>query len=374
MGETVAIIGGQFGSEGKGVVAAALAHQFEYAVRVGGPNAGHSFRIQHGNGMWGTYKMRGVPCAWVNRDCELIIGAGAVVDPALLRQELSMLPPETVVYVDRNAAVVVHEDGLEEEAAGLGEILGSTLEGVGVARARKMRRVYPLAARAVIASDYADWPSQVELISRSGQMLSMAWNSGGAIMLEGTQGSGLSLDHGEQYPFVTSADTNAAGLLAQVGMPPAALGGDHGHVFLVARTLPIRVGGNSGPMHEELTWDDLAEHAGVGTPERTTVTNKIRRIGRWDIDLFSRAVDINAPCGVFLMFADYLVPSMAGTIDAAALLDAAEPGPLGDLKALTTQIEVGQRVPVVAYGTGGPGWALAFRGRCAHGSDWDPRS
>lgn len=373
MGDTVAIIGAQFGSEGKGVVAAALAPRFEYAVRVGGPNAGHSFRVPLEGGGYGTYKMRGIPCAWINRDCELIIGAGAVVDPDLLRQELTMLPEGTVVYVDRMAAVVSHQDGIEEREAGIGEILGSTLEGVGVARARKMRRVYP-SDIVTLAGDYSNWPSAVQLISRSGQMLSMAWRSGASIMLEGTQGSGLSLDHGERYPFVTSADTNASGLLAQVGMPPAALGEDTGHVFLVARTLPIRVGGNSGPMHEELDWYDLQKHAGVMDPERTTVTNKIRRIGRWDSDLFGRSVDINYPCGVFLMFADYLVPEIAGTTDAAEVLARAEPTELGDIKALTTQIEQIHRVPVVAYGTGGPGWSLAFRGRCAHGHAWDPAS
>lgn len=124
-----AIIGAQFGSEGKGVVAAALAGRFDAAVRVGGPNAGHSFRVMDDTGDLRTYKMRGVPCAWVNPGCDLYIGAGAVVDPHLLSRELNDLPAHVRVYVDANAAVVTEEDVEAETHRGLRDAVGSTLEG-----------------------------------------------------------------------------------------------------------------------------------------------------------------------------------------------------------------------------------------------------
>lgn len=354
-----AIIGAQFGSEGKGVVAAALAGRFDAAVRVGGPNAGHSFRVMDDTGDLRTYKMRGVPCAWVNPGCDLYIGAGAVVDPHLLSRELNDLPAHVRVYVDANAAVVTEEDVEAETHRGLRDAVGSTLEGVGAARARKMgRQSYTL------AGTWHEWHPHVEVVSGVSRRVSEYIRAGAEVMLEGTQGSGLSLDHGWKYPYVTSADTNVSGLLSQAGLPPTAIG----HTFLVARTLPIRVAGNSGPAgSEELTWDQIP----VEQPERTTVTNKVRRIFRWSDPVFSAAVQLNDPCGVFLMFADYLVPEMAGTTDADALIDASRPTDLGDLRELTATIEGLHRVPVVAYGTGGPGWALAVRGRCAHGESWD---
>lgn len=369
---TIAVVGAQFGSEGKGVVAADMATYVDAAVRVGGPNAGHSFRTPTitTDGMdvaWRTYKMRGIPCAWVNEDAALYIGAGAVVDPALLHEELEDIP-SALITIDANAAIVTPEDQEAERDADLWGKIGSTLEGVGQARINKIRRDTERYPR---AGDYPDWHSRVT-IARTPTVaheLYMIWESGGSIMLEGTQGAGLSLDHTPVPPFSTSANATVSALLDQVGLPPAVM--EEGHVFLVARTLPIRVAGNSGPMHEELTWADLAEHAGVAEPEKTTVTQRIRRIGRWDDSLFGLAKRLNGPCGVFLTFADYLVPDMAGTRDAAALLDAARPGYLGDLKALTAKIEGIHRVPVVGYGTGGEAWSLAMRGRCAHGVAWD---
>lgn len=366
---TVGIIGAQWGSEGKGVVAAALAPVFDAAVRVGGPNAGHSFRVRHESGEFETHVMRGVPCAWINPEAVLVIGAGAAVDPHLLIEELAELPPSVSVLVDPTAAVVLHADAEAEKGSGLWEAIGSTNEGVGQARIRKIRRRpdYELVTVRQWVDAGHPWPGNAH-VTPTQRMLQSANKRGDRIMLEGTQGSGLSLHHGTEYPKATSEDTNISGMLAQVGLPPTA----SEHVFLVARTLPIRVAGNSGPMGEELDWADIAQHVPGLAPEKTTVTKRVRRISRWYNPVFDAAVGLNDPCGVFLMFADYLVPEMAGTTDADALLDAAKPSPLGDLRALTAIIEEAHRVPIVAYGTGGPGWSLAFRGRCAHGVDWTP--
>ncbi len=368
-GGATAIVGGQYGSEGKGVVAAALADQFGAAVRVGGPNAGHSFRVpcDDGTGDYRTYKMRGVPCAWVNPDAYLAIGPGAVVDPELLEHELAELPDDVKVFVDSRAAVVLPTDGLMERSLGMVEAIGSTTEGVGIARSRKIGRRGDLPR--IVGEYKGPWPDKAYMVDNVSEDLYDLYRSGVPIMLEGTQGMGLSIDHGTEYPYLTSANVSAAALADQAGLPPSAVA----HTFLVCRTLPIRVAGNSGPMHEELSWADLSEHAGVVTPERTTVTNKIRRIGRWDSALFERSVRLNEPCGVFLMFADYLVPELAGTRDADELLDRSRPGPLGDLAALTASIEDLYHTPVVAYGTGGDAWSLAFRGNCAHGNSWAPQ-
>lgn len=355
-----AIIGAQWGSEGKGVVAAHLAQSpgFDVAVRVGGPNAGHSFYLGSER-----YVMRGVPCAWINPETDLVIGAGAVVDPGVLAAELAALPPDVSVVVDGAAAVINPEDHEVEDHLRMWESIGSTQEGVGVARARKIARQGD--GRAYVRDWQGGWHPAVRIVEDTADFLSGVLRSGGSVMLEGTQGSGLSLHFGTQQPYTTSADTNASQLAADAGIAPSHVQ----HVFLVARTLPIRVAGNSGPMGEELDWGEIP----VERPEQTTVTRRVRRIARWYQPVFDRALRLNDPCGVFLMFADYLVPEMAGTTDADELLDASRPGALGDLRALTALIEDVAHVPVMAYGTGGARWSLAWRGsgRCAHGLRWD---
>ena len=313
--------------------------------------------------------MRGVPCAWVNDTCDLVIGAGAVVDPVLLGRELDALPDHVVVTVDENAAVVTHDDGELEKSRGMFEAIGSTNEGVGVARARKMSRRREVGV--VLAKHWAKWHPRIRVVPDTQGILAQYLRSGADVMLEGTQGSGLSLHHGTEWPFTTSADTNVSGLAADAGIAPAHIE----HTFLVARTLPIRVAGNSGPMGGELGWDDLIKWGGVEVPEQTTVTKRVRRISRWDDPVFRRAVDVNQPCGVFLMFADYLVPAAAGTRDEDELWAAAEEqedSPLGFFPGLVMHIEEDFRVPIVAFGTGGDRWSLAFRaeGRCAHGVSW----
>ena len=106
--------------------------------------------------------------------------------------------------------------------------------------------------------------------------------AGGLVMLEGTQGSGLSLIHGTQYPYATSTDTNASGLASEAGIAPS----DVGHVQLVARTFPIRVAGTSGPMGKELDWsyftdNGLAAKAGADRPSPRRFGASRSGTGRW---------------------------------------------------------------------------------------------
>jgi adenylosuccinate synthase len=99
-------------------------------------------------------------------------------------------------------------------------------------------------------------------------------------------------------------------MLADCGLPPSAMT----DCILVARTYPIRVAGNSGPLEEELTWAEISKRTGKKVEERTTVTNKIRRIGRWDSKLFIKAVRLNGPTEVAITFMDYLYPRDTGKV------------------------------------------------------------
>ena len=341
-----AIVGAQWGSEGKGVVAAAIAPWFRAAVRTGGPNAGHTF-VHAGQ----KHVARGIPCAWINPNTDLILGAGAILDHSLLHREADEISirDDRLIYVDEQAAVV--PPGAHEAEADLAKAIGSTAEGVGITRIRKIQRD---ANEPTLAKHY-DWQKPFRLAATA-RLIAEHLAMGHEVMLEGTQGSALSLHHGE-WPYVTSNDTNAAQMLADAGIAPAHLE----HVILVARSYPIRVGGSSGPMGHEIDWSEIP---GSPKPELTTVTKKQRRIAEWSDEVFARSVMLNVPCGIVLTFADYLDPDLAGETDPDLVMNS-EP-----VRRLVGGIEYDHRVPVIAAGTGGDRFALSELGPCAHGRHW----
>src|SRR5262249_15384280 len=113
------------------------------------------------------------------------------------------------------------------------------------------------------------------------------------VVIEGTQGFGLSLLQGGYWPKATSRDTTAAGFLTEAGLSPL----DVDDVTMVIRCHPIRVAGESGPLTDETTWRQIAAEGGlpVAHQEFTTVTKKVRRVGRFDPHLVRRAIQVNKP-------------------------------------------------------------------------------
>lgn len=287
-------VGLQYGSEGKGKVCAALAQRYAGSVRTGAPNAGHTV-IHEGK----AYKMRSVPCGWVEPTQRLFIGAGGLINPEVLAKELAALPDDVVdrLRIDFNAGVINEMDIKAEEHARFNDFNGSTSEGVGMAQARKVLR-----KEGTIAGHDKHLQRFIGDVSRE---VNNMLNKGLDVQLEGTQGFGLSLNHG-QYPYVTSRDIIASSLLADAGISPRLCG----KIIGVMRTYPIRVAGNSGPMGaQETDWVTVAQRCGApdgAIQERTTVTNRIRRVSELDWDLLRRAVLINRPTGVIITFADYL--------------------------------------------------------------------
>lgn len=304
------IIGMQFGSEGKGKIAALLAKKYAGAVRVGAPNAGHSI-IHNGT----LYKMRSIPCTWINPFCKLYIGAGGLINLDVLSAELTMLAGQGIeerLGIDINAGIVTHEDIEAEEKAKMYEGIGSTCEGIGEAMARKiLRRNSPHTAKDIKAL-------QPFLTDVSAELNALV-DRNQRVLVEGTQGFGLSLNHG-YYPYVTSRDVLASTLLGESGLAPSIVGG----VIGVMRTYPIRVHGNSGPMGaEELTWEQVGIESGYGSSlvERTTVTGRIRRVSRINWDLLRASVRINRPTEIALTFADYINCEDRGKSDWEALTE-----------------------------------------------------
>lgn len=312
-GKFTIVVGGQYGSEGKGAVVAHVAHEYGMHVRVGSPNAGHTI---YWNGE--KHVMQSIPCGWINPDAKIVIGRGALINMRLLMQEIEHIKMYYPNFLDRlvidGNAGILDERFHEEEGGTHGEMhkrIGSTGEGVGPARIARLKRdpkEFKLFKE--IASDYGLWGC---VCMNTPDLIAGANDNGVNVLIEGTQGSALSLLH-SHWPYCTSVDTNAAGIIAEVGVAPSRVT----DVLMVCRTYPIRVAGNSGPMQGEITWDELnrriIENGGTEiTPEKTTVTKKIRRIAEWDDGLFKQSCILNAPTEIALMFCDYIDPKLYRT-------------------------------------------------------------
>lgn len=296
------IVGGQYGSEGKGNICAHIAAPYGMLIRVGGPNAGHMAahpRQKYVQFPSGTGS---------NARAKIVIGAGATVWVPQVLKEIEELRAhgltEERIFIDEQA-MIIEESDRELEAASLG-VIASTKQGVGAATARKVigRDDQPhLGARVRLAKHH---PDLRKYLKPTGALIEDALAAGERIMLEGTQGTSLSIHHG-RYPHVTSRETTASGCLADVGIAPNRVR----RIVMVTRTYPIRVGGPSGYMANEIDLQTVADRSGMplsrleGT-EVGTISGRQRRIGEFDWEQLRRSAILNGTTDVALTFADYL--------------------------------------------------------------------
>lgn len=294
------LVGGQYGSEGKGQVSAYLAREYDFLVRVGGPNAGHKVYEQPE-----PYTFHLLPSGTRTSAAGLILGPGAVLSLPKLSKEIQdcQVSPDRL-SIDPQALIIEDADR-ELERDKLAREIGSTAQGVGVATARKVLRV-AADPPVRLARDVRELNP---FVRESRALLDRAFSRGQRVFLEGTQGTGLSLHHGN-YPYVTSRDTTAGGCLAEAGIAPSRVR----RTIVVCRTYPIRVlnpGGESGPIGQEITWDEIAHRSGIepeelARSERTSTTNRSRRVAEFDWALLRRAAALNGPSDIALTFVDYL--------------------------------------------------------------------
>ena len=292
------IVGGQYGSEGKGQIAAFLAKEYDLLVRVGGPNAGHTV-YEHPT----PYIHHHLPSGTRKCDAALLLGPGMVIDVEKLLVEISDCKVEfDRLSIDPQAMTISNED-IEAENE-LKTIIASTGQGVGHATARKIGRRVDQGVKLA-----RDVPELKPYLRPAIGVLTQTLAKNGRILLEGTQGTGLSLHHGS-YPFVTSRDTTVSGCLSEAGIPPSLVR----RVVMVCRTYPIRVEGPSGQMSQEISWDEISRRSKIPTQElvdreRTSTTNRQRRVGEFDWDLLRKAAFINGATDIALTFVDYLSPN-----------------------------------------------------------------
>lgn len=290
------LVGGQYGSEGKGNIAFYLAPEYDVLVRVGGPNAGHKVPTDP------VMTHRSLPSGTLaNSAAVLVIGPGAVLNVQTLLDELARCgDPAGRLFIDPQAMLITPEDIAAERD--LDTAIGSTKQGVGAASARR------ITGRGGVV-ELAKHHRELEpYLRETHEILDGAYARGQRILLEGTQGTSLSLYHGS-YPHVTSRDTTTAGCLAEAGINPRRVR----RVVVVARTHPIRVGGESGPMSQELEWDAVLDRSAldaekVKAAEVGSVTKRPRRVGEFDWTQLRRAAELNGATDIALTFADYHRP------------------------------------------------------------------
>lgn len=286
------VVGGQFGSEGKGKVTRFLANKLnaKAIVRVGGCNSGHTV-YKDGN----KYALKVLPAASVDgKKC--ILAAGSYINCDILFEEIEKVGlSKEMLKIDENAVIMCDEYKTKEKADGLDRI-SSTLSGTGAAVAsRVMRNNIKLAK---------DIPELQKYICDTKKYMRNILNDNQHIIIEGTQGYGLSNIHSKFYPCATARDTTAAEFLSETGLSPF----DVAHVVMVIRAFPIRVAGNSGPLENETTWEQITKESGskVLIQELTTVTQRIRRVAYFDPNIVKEAIIANKPDMIFLNHVDYI--------------------------------------------------------------------
>jgi adenylosuccinate synthase len=298
------LVGGQYGSEGKGNIANYLAPEYDVLVRVGGPNAGHKvFRVGAQ-----PYTFRQLPSgALGNRDAMLIVGAGAVISlPTLLKEIGELAIPFDKLMIDPQAMMIDQSD-VDWEVQHLKAAIGSTAQGIGAATARKILYRKP-DSEVRLAKDV---PELKHYVGDTIEFFASCFSSGKKIMLEGTQGTTLSLHHGH-YPHVTSRVTTAAACLAEAGLASRNVR----KILMVCRTYPIRVGdsitGNtSGYMSQKIDFGVIADRSGISYSELKdtevgSVSGRPRNVAEFDWSQLRRSLILNGPTDIALTFADYL--------------------------------------------------------------------
>lgn len=301
------VVGGQYGSEGKGKVALEFARRdpnITIAVRPGGSNSGHTGYSRDGE----RIVLRQLPAAAIDGGVKVVLPAGCYIDVQLLLKEISQLSlADKQLVIDPRAHIIRPEHVEWERQSRLAQSIGSTMSGTGAAVISRLARFSAQFPQAVPAAEVEELRPY---IADTTPILREALRDGQRVIIEGTQGFGLSPVHGDAWPKATSRDTLAAAFVAEAGLSPR----DVDQIVLVVRAHPIRVAGDSGPLPGETSWQGIAQAAGTLTDlsEYTSVTRRLRRVGHFDPSVVKRAIAANRPTDIVLNHLDYIDAGVRG--------------------------------------------------------------
>src|SRR5712671_3506796 len=328
----LAILGAQWGDEGKGKIVDLITPKFSLVARYqGGHNAGHTVYV---NGV--KFVLRLIPSGILHPGVTCVIGNGVVIDPEALFTEIDELTKNGIdvagrILVSDKAHLILpyHRDlDLLSEARRGERKIGTTSRGIGPAYedkiARRGIRVGDLndpagleqnvrdnvnARNRLVQDSTMDWkPVLEQLLTYADRirpmmrdvslLLTQAMAGGQPILFEGAQGTLLDIDHGT-YPYVTSSNASVGGVCTGLGIPPRAIG----RVLGVVKAYTTRVG--EGPLPTELT-GEMGNRLRESGNEYGAVTGRPRRVGWYDAVAVRYAARINGLDGLALTKLDVL--------------------------------------------------------------------
>ncbi len=333
----VAVIGTQWGDEGKGKVVDLYSEDADVIARFqGGNNAGHTIVIKGEQTI-----LHLIPSGILHDNKICIIGNGVIVNPKVLLQEIDglksrgLLPPNTKLYISEKAHVIMPYHwrlDVARESHGVGKKIGTTGRGIGPTYEDKIARVGirmcdlmdenvfrekltrnveeknfyltklfqedPLDIEAIFA-EYRKYADRLRpYVADTSIIMNEELKSGKKILFEGAQGSHLDIDHGT-YPYVTSSNTVSGNASSGTGIGPSAVGA----VIGICKAYTTRVG--EGPFVTELTGETGDRIRDVGH-EYGATTGRKRRCGWLDMVLVRQSVRLSGITGIALTKLDVL--------------------------------------------------------------------
>ena len=304
-GKANVILGGQWGSESKGLIAGAvgMASPPDIVTTNNAVQSGHTFVCEDGSKFVGFH----IPTSAILAEHSLIhLNAGAIIELEKLAEELEEFGCAGRTVIHPRAAIIEQADRDYEHDVSSGAAgLASTQKGVGRAFARKIMREGKVAA---------DYIKEIEALGATVGVVDCmaAMDDNKKVIVEVPQGFSLSINAGYEYPKCTSRDCTVAQALSDANIHPSYIG----NTMVIIRTYPIRVGnlmvdgkevGNSGGCYsdqQQLPWKHFAP-LGV-EPELTTVTKRVRKIFTFSDEQFGKMMKTNRPTHLALTFVNYL--------------------------------------------------------------------
>ena len=317
------VVCGFFGDTGKGKVISYLAlnDKLDITARAGvGPNAGHTVLLGGKK-----YGLRMLPSAFMYKKCRLLIGPGVLVNPEILEREIEQTKSKGKVGVDPQCAVIEAKHIEADKIGHLAKDIKTTGTGTGPCNAERALRKVKLAREVAELKGYlTDVPLEVN----------KAIDDAKKVLIEGTQGTYLSLYHGT-YPYCTSKDVTASAACSDVGVGPTKID----DVIIVFKAFTTRVG--AGPLPNEISVKEAQKR---GWAEYGTVTGRPRRAAPFSYELAKRAVMLNGATQAAVTKIDVLFPECKGIKSFNKLSK--------DAKSFIENIEKEVKLSVTLIGTG----------------------
>jgi len=318
------LTGGFFGDEGKGKIISylSLKDKPSIVVRGGvGPNAFHEVNVGDRK-----YKVRMIPSGFVNKSSKLMIGPGVLINPDIFLKEVEDLKISDRVFLDKNCGII-EESHIQEDRKGyLKDEIITSGTGTGPANVSRALRTLKLAR---------DLDSLKKYLEDIPFAINSALDRKENVLVEGTQGTHLSLWHGT-YPFVTTKDVTSSAICADVGLGPKKVD----EVILVFKSFVTRSYGK-GILENELDPEEIRKRKWV---ELGPLTGRLRRAAEFNFELAKRSIMLNGPTQLAITILDIIFPDSAHKTDFDSLSDKA--------RSFITKVEKELKVPVTLIGTG----------------------